>query len=574
MSNKEELHKLPDNWIWTTIGEIGIVQSGGTPSTRNKDFWGDEISWVTPADLSGYKEKYISKGNRSITQTGLDFSSAKLLPTGTVLFSSRAPIGYVVIAKNELATNQGFKNLIATKSLNSEYVYYYFQTLKQMAEKVANGTTFLELSAKKFSSLPFPLPPLKEQHKIVSKIETLFSELDQAEKVLLKAKQQLKVYRQALLKNAFEGKLTKMWRDQNQPKSAEALKTKVITQRQNLYKKELVAWQDSYKIWENEKNEKPLKPKELVFPSEIEETDMKGLNELPIGVIWTKVGFLVSIEMGQSPPGDSYNNKGNGTQLINGPVEFGSTPFSKTLSVKWTTKPTKLCAKDDLILCVRGSTTGKMNIANDIACIGRGVCSIKSEGVLQEYINHFFNYSNKKILEMGTGSTFPSISKEQILNFIIPLFSIEEQKEIITIIESRLTIIESLEKNLKNTTYNCEVFRYSILKKVFEGKLVSQDFNDEPANELLNKIKIEKSNYLKAQKKIEKLNPKIKRQMETKKTVLEILKESKGSISAQELWENSVHEGDIEGFYSEIKEIYKELTEVKEEMESFLSIRK
>ncbi|MFW5871803.1 MAG: restriction endonuclease subunit S [bacterium] len=150
MEKGKQTYKLPEGWIWTTIGDIGIVKSGGTPSTRNKEFWGDDISWITPADLSGYNEKYISKGNRSISKLGLDYSSAKLLPVGTILFSSRAPIGYTVIAKNELATNQGFKNLIPTKSINREYVYYYFTTLKSQAEKVASGTTFLELSATTF----------------------------------------------------------------------------------------------------------------------------------------------------------------------------------------------------------------------------------------------------------------------------------------------------------------------------------------------------------------------------------------------------------------------------------------
>ncbi len=109
MEKGKQTYKLPERWVWTTIGEIGVVQSGGTPSTRNKEFWEDEISWITPADLSGYKGKYISKGNRSISKLGLDYSSAKLLPKGTILFSSRAPIGYTVIAKNELATIQSFQ---------------------------------------------------------------------------------------------------------------------------------------------------------------------------------------------------------------------------------------------------------------------------------------------------------------------------------------------------------------------------------------------------------------------------------------------------------------------------------
>lgn len=208
MKRNKITYKLPSGWLWTTIGEIGIIASGGTPSTRSTEYWGDDIAWITPADLSNYKKKHISKGTRNITQAGLDYSSAKLLPKDSILFSSRAPIGYVAIAKNDLATNQGFKNLISTKSLYSDYVYYYFKTIKPLAEEMASGTTFLELSAAKFSQIPFPLPPLKEQHRIVSTIEELFSELDHAERELKKAQRQLEIYRQTLLKSAFRGELT------------------------------------------------------------------------------------------------------------------------------------------------------------------------------------------------------------------------------------------------------------------------------------------------------------------------------------------------------------------------------
>ena len=208
MENKETIYELPEDWILTTLGEIGIVVSGGTPSSRQPDFWGGDIAWITPADLSNYKNKYIEQGQRSITKVGLDNSSAKLLPKGTVLFSSRAPIGYTVIAKNDIATNQGFKNLILTKSGYPDYIYYYLQASKQLAESYASGTTFLELSAAKFSQIPFPLPPLEEQYRIVDKIEELFSELDKSQENLLNAQKQLEIYRQVVLKDAFENKNT------------------------------------------------------------------------------------------------------------------------------------------------------------------------------------------------------------------------------------------------------------------------------------------------------------------------------------------------------------------------------
>lgn len=170
---------IPKHWKWVTLGDIGIVVSGGTPSTKEPEFWNGDIQWVTPADLSNHNEVYISKGSRSISQIGLEYSSACLLPVNSIIFSSRAPIGYVAISKNKLATNQGFKNLILpTDFINPKYVYYYLKTVKELAENMASGTTFLELSASKFKQIPFPLAPLEEQNFIIDKIEELFSTLD------------------------------------------------------------------------------------------------------------------------------------------------------------------------------------------------------------------------------------------------------------------------------------------------------------------------------------------------------------------------------------------------------------
>ncbi|MFK2821524.1 restriction endonuclease subunit S [Arcobacter sp. YIC-80] len=197
---------LPSNWFLTTIGEIGIVMSGGTPSTKKTEYFGGEVSWITPTDLSKYTNKFISEGKRNITIEGLNNSSAKLLPKGTVLFSSRAPIGYTAIAQKELSTNQGFKNLVTTKSLNSEYVYYYFKTLKPLAEKIASGTTFLELSAQKFSKLPFPLPPLNEQIKIVNRINELFIIFEHQEKEINNILKKLEIYKYSFLHKIFTKK--------------------------------------------------------------------------------------------------------------------------------------------------------------------------------------------------------------------------------------------------------------------------------------------------------------------------------------------------------------------------------
>ena len=176
--------KLPKGWAWCRLGDIGEIIGGGTPSTSIEEYWNGEISWITPADLSNYSDKYIAQGKRNITQLGLDNSSAKLIPKGSILFSTRAPIGYVVIADRPLSTNQGFKSLSLSINMSEEFVYYFLLAEKERIKLLASGTTFQELSASAFSKILIPLPPLAEQHRIVQQIETFFASFDQIEKEL------------------------------------------------------------------------------------------------------------------------------------------------------------------------------------------------------------------------------------------------------------------------------------------------------------------------------------------------------------------------------------------------------
>lgn len=104
---------IPENWKWVRLGEIGKIIGGGTPKTTNLEYWQNgKIAWITPADMKNIKGKYISCGKKNITLLGLEKSSAQLLPKGSILFSSRAPIGYVAIAREEVSTNQGFKSIV------------------------------------------------------------------------------------------------------------------------------------------------------------------------------------------------------------------------------------------------------------------------------------------------------------------------------------------------------------------------------------------------------------------------------------------------------------------------------
>lgn len=199
--------EVPQGWEVKTLGEIGKVVSGGTPSTSNKDNFDGEIAWITPADLSGYKEKYISKGKRNLSEQGLKNSSARLLPPNSILFSSRAPIGYVAIASNTLCTNQGFKNLIPHSNVSSEYIYYFLLYSKRLAESVASGTTFKEISATNFSKLPIPLPPLATQKQIVQILESKFVHLEKLAQFVNASLENLQRLKSSLLNQAFKGEL-------------------------------------------------------------------------------------------------------------------------------------------------------------------------------------------------------------------------------------------------------------------------------------------------------------------------------------------------------------------------------
>src|SRR5689334_1555993 len=144
------MSELPKGWISCLMGNVAEVIGGGTPDTKDENNFSEieGIAWLTPADLSGYSEIYVSRGKRFLTEVGFHSSSARLLPKGTVLFSSRAPIGYVAIAANEISTNQGFKSFVPASGVTPEYLYFYLKFAKSLAEELASGTTFAEISGK------------------------------------------------------------------------------------------------------------------------------------------------------------------------------------------------------------------------------------------------------------------------------------------------------------------------------------------------------------------------------------------------------------------------------------------
>ena len=172
ITDDEKPFEIPDSWEWVRLEEIGSVIGGGTPKTKIIEYWDGTIPWITPADMK-FIGKYAKGGKRNISSLGLQKSSAQLMPEGTVLFSSRAPIGYIAIADNDISTNQGFKSIVPFDMRCNEYIYYCLQARLNDIKHRASGTTFKEISGAEFGKTMIPFPPLAEQHRIVARIEEL-----------------------------------------------------------------------------------------------------------------------------------------------------------------------------------------------------------------------------------------------------------------------------------------------------------------------------------------------------------------------------------------------------------------
>lgn len=410
----DEIEILPKHWQVKKLQDVGEIIAGGTPSTKVTEYWNGDINWITPADLSGYKNKIIYNGRKSITRSGLQNSSARLMPKGAVLFSSRAPIGYTVIAGNDVCTNQGFKSIVPNKLVSSDFLFYYLKSSKDKAENVASGTTFKEISKKAFSKLEIPIPPLPEQHAIVAKIEELLSDLDNGVQQLRTAQQQLKIYRQSLLKAAFEGEATHSW-DQQPLKN-------ICDQKRGV----------SYgviKLGKDDKNGIPCLRTSNVRQLSIDVDSVKKISK-------------------------NISNNYKRTLLVGGEVLVnirGSLGGVAVVPVKF-----------------RG-----WNVSREIAVvplldhinsqfIALQIASIKSQNWLKG---------------VTKGIAYLGINLSDLRNLPIVLPSLKEQQSIVTELESKLTVCDNIKQTINRSLLQAESLRQSILKKAFEGRLVPHNGN-------------------------------------------------------------------------------------------------
>ena len=191
-------------WPIKKIKDMCKVIGGSTPKTSKPEYWDGDILWITPKDLTNFKGIVVSNTQRKITEAGYKSCSATLVPEGTVLMSSRAPIGHLAIAGKDMCTNQGFKSFICLDELNNRYLYYYLKSVVPELKEKGSGTTFNELSKSKTEQIDIPIPPLPVQKAIVKKLDLFFEEY----KILKEEKQKNKDNYDKILHSAIL-KLTK-----------------------------------------------------------------------------------------------------------------------------------------------------------------------------------------------------------------------------------------------------------------------------------------------------------------------------------------------------------------------------
>jgi type I restriction enzyme S subunit len=439
------------------MGAEAEVIGGGTPKTNRADYFGGDIPWITPADLSGYKQKYVSAGARNITKAGLDHSGAKLMPAGTVLFSSRAPIGYVAIAANPVSTNQGFKSFVLKNGLTADFVYYYLQHAKKLALELASGTTFQEISGKNAARIPIPVPPLSTQNAIVAEIEKQFTRLDAGVAALRRLQANLKRYRAAVLKAACEGRLV--------PTEAELAKAEGRTHETG---EQLLAriLADRRKNWHGRgKYKEPAAP------------DTTNLPPLPEGWAWATIDQLSTRVVDGTHHTPTYVSEGiafiSVKDVRDGKVHFEDCKYISLAAHEELSKRCNVELGD--VLITKSGTIGRIAVVQtnqpfslfvSVALIKpvRGFFDSKFLALLLEgYIGSI------SIAQVVKGGLLKNLHLEDLRVVTVGLPPLAEQIRIVAEVERRLSVIEELEAAVAANVQRAARLRQCILRRAFSA---------------------------------------------------------------------------------------------------------
>lgn len=480
--------ELPSSWMEVKLGDFVKSEKGKKPKNES-------LIKTSECDLPYVDIEAFEKG---IVKTWTDGIGCRLCSDNDFLMvwdGSRSGL-----------VGQGVNGALGSTlvrinfpSMVNKYAFYFLQSKYQQINTRARGSGTPHVDPDLLWNYKFPIPPLPEQYRIVAKIEALFSELDKGIESLKTAKQQLKIYRQALLKHAFSGKLTEQWRAENQDKleTAETLLQRIQTEREQRYQAQLKEWETNGK-----QGTKPKAPK--VLPLLIDE-ELAELPELPVGWVYSRLGHLIDEPTYGTSKKCDYETDGIGVlripNVVSGEIDASDLKFAQFNDDEIASY--KLSAGDILLIRSNGSISivGRCALVSnhDVKYLYAGYLIMlrpNKQMVLSAHLLNLFSaHSLRKQIEHKAKSTsgVNNINSGEIQSLIFPICGVEEQKEIQTELESRLSITDQLEQTITTALQQSEVLRQSILKKAFSGQLVPQDPNDEPASVLLERIKAEKA---------------------------------------------------------------------------------
>jgi type I restriction enzyme, S subunit len=511
--------ETPEGWVSCKIGEVTQIVSGGTPPSKDLTNFITEggIPWITPADLSGYRSVYISRGARNLSEKGFFACSANKIPQGSVLFSSRAPVGYVAIAANELTTNQGFKSFVLPDSLDSRFVYFYLKHIKPIAEAMATGTTFKELSGSVAAQLPLVIAPLNEQRLIADKLDALLARVGACRDRLDRVPLILKKFRQTVIDLAVSGKLTETWRESNHlSNEVESIQIESTGDFFDVINSFDYVISDSW-VW--------------LTPDLIKSSEKHSLSIGPFGSDLTV---------------RDYKNAGI-------PLIFVRDIRTKSFSGKTTKfiseeKAQKLWAHrvepGDLLITKMGDPPGDVAIfpsEQPIAIITADCIRIKvnpeivSIKMLALFIESSLVRSLIKVITAGVAQQ--KISLQRFRSMPLPIPPLDEQQEIVRCVESLFAYTDHLETRYQNACNQVEQLAPRLLAKAFRGELVPQNANDEPASVLFERIRTEREGQpIKPKMVLTHRKPKMSKM--SKESVKEVIRQlPNGTFSFEELYE-------------------------------------
>lgn len=503
---------IREDWINVKLGDAFFTTSGGTPSRTIAKYFDGDIPWVKSGELN---YNIIKDTEEHISEEAIKNSSAKVFPEETLLIALYgATIGKLAILGVPAATNQAICGIYKNNNFLTKFVFYFLLYKKTSLIGQGVGGAQSNISQTILKRLLVPVVSKPEQRAIVAKIEELFSELDSGIESLKKAKEQLEIYRQAVSKAAFEGKLTKEWRKENKNLSTtDDLIKEIEKERSDYYNNLIMKWKDDVKEWEDGKTEKkPSRPRKIKEINPIE--DDKLLNVIPKSWEWTRLSNIVLDSSNDIVDGPFGSNLKSTEYIDSGyPVlriqnikanRFINKNFKYISFDKYNSLSRHHFRTGDLIVTKLGNPLG-------LTC---RVPSYMKEGVIVadlirisptlKHINYnWLTYLlNSEVIQaqfrkITKGTTRPRMNLTIMRDTIIPICSIEEQTQIVAAIESRISVCENIEANIEEALEKAEALRQSILKKAFEGKLLSkeeleackQEDDWEPAEKLLKRIK-------------------------------------------------------------------------------------